>query len=64
MGYPARSFLGFQVPIVTDKSYQKARISKVGTDIIGKELKDGKVVIVAGFQGIDYSVILTAFHIQ
>jgi len=53
MGYPARSFLGFQVPIVTDKSYQKARISKVGTDIIGKELKDGKVVIVAGFQGID-----------
>ncbi len=53
MGYPARSFLGFQVPIVTDNSYQKARISKVGTDIIGKELKEGKVVIVAGFQGID-----------
>ena len=53
MGYPARSFLGFQVPIVTDNSYQKARISKVGTDIIGRELKEGKVVIVAGFQGID-----------
>lgn len=53
MGYPARSFLGFQVPIVTDKSYQKARISKVETEILGKELKKGKVVIVAGFQGID-----------
>ncbi len=53
MGYPARSFLGFQVPIVTDKSYQKARISKVETEILGKELEKGKVVIVAGFQGID-----------
>ncbi|NLN40372.1 MAG: aspartate kinase [Smithella sp.] len=53
MGYPARSFLGFQVPIVTDKSYQKARISKVETETLGKELEKGKVVIVAGFQGID-----------
>lgn len=53
MGYPARSFLGFQVRILTDKSYQKARISMIDTDAINKELKKGTIAVVAGFQGVD-----------
>lgn len=53
MGYPARSFLGFQVKILTDQAYQKARISSIDTEAIQKELKKGVIVIVAGFQGVD-----------
>lgn len=53
MGYRARSFLGFQVKILTDKAYKKARISLIHTDVIKKELKKGTIIIVAGFQGVD-----------
>ena len=53
MGYKAKSFLGFQVKILTDKAYKKARISLIDTEAIKKELKQGTIVIVAGFQGVD-----------
>ena len=53
MGYRARSFLGFQVKIVTDKAYKKARIVSIDTETIKKELKKGTIIIVAGFQGVD-----------
>jgi aspartate kinase len=53
MGYRARSFLGFQVKILTDKAYKKARISLIDTDVIQKEIKKGTIVVVAGFQGVD-----------
>ncbi len=53
MGYRSRSFLGFQVRILTDMAYQKARISMIDTDVIKKELKKGTIVVVAGFQGVD-----------
>ena len=53
MGYRARSFLGFQVKILTDQSHKKARISLIDTDVIKKELKKGTIIIVAGFQGVD-----------
>jgi len=53
MGHRARSFLGFQVKILTDKAYKKARISLIDTEAIKKELKHGTIVIVAGFQGVD-----------
>lgn len=53
MGYRARSFLGFQVKILTDQVYKKARISLIHTDVIKKELKKGTIIIVAGFQGVD-----------
>lgn len=53
MGYRARSFLGFQVKILTDQAYQKARISMIDTEAIRKELKKGAIVVVAGFQGVD-----------
>jgi aspartate kinase len=53
MGCPAKSFLGFQVRILTDKAFTKARILKVETSAIQDELRKGTVVVVAGFQGVD-----------
>lgn len=53
MGYEARSFLGFQVKILTDQAYRKARISLIDTKSIKKELKKGTIIVVAGFQGVD-----------
>jgi len=53
MGYPAKSFLGFQVRILTDQAFKKARILSVETELIEKEIKEGTIVIVAGFQGVD-----------
>lgn len=53
MGYPAKSFLGFQVRVRTDQAFKKARILDVETEAIRAELKKGLIVVVAGFQGID-----------
>ncbi len=53
MGQDAQSFLGFQIPILTDSAYGKARISHIDSEKIFEALKAGKVVVVAGFQGID-----------
>jgi len=51
-GYEAISFTGAQVGIITDKSHTKARILDINTRRIREQLKRGKVVIVAGFQGV------------
>jgi len=53
LGYRAKSFLGFQVKILTDKAHKKARIMIVDTDKIKEELRQGTVIVVAGFQGVD-----------
>jgi len=53
IGHDARSFLGFQVAIHTDNLYGKARIHTIETDRITKELQQGRIVTVAGFQGLD-----------
>jgi aspartate kinase len=52
MGYKAISLSGRQAGIRTDASYSKARILKVESDRIEDELKEGNIVVVAGFQGI------------
>jgi aspartate kinase len=52
-GCPARSYTGSQVGIITDHIHTKARILNVKTDLIHKNLTDGFVVVVAGFQGIN-----------
>ncbi|MEW5766268.1 MAG: aspartate kinase [bacterium] len=52
LGEPAISLTGAQVEILTDEVHSKARIIKIGADRIRKELEAGKIVIVAGFQGI------------
>jgi aspartate kinase len=49
---PAISYTGWQIPIVTDESYSKARIEKIDSEKMLKQLALGKVVVVAGFQGI------------
>ena len=53
MGHEAKSYLGYQIPIQTDSAFGKARITYVKSDNILKDVKAGKIVIVAGFQGID-----------
>jgi len=53
IGVPARSFLGWQLPILTDGSYKKARVKKVITKEIFKTFAEKKVAVIAGFQGID-----------
>lgn len=57
---PARSFTGPQIGICTDSIHTKARIREVKTDIIQNELKKGRIVVVAGFQGVnEYGDITT-----
>jgi len=53
LGQPARSFLGHQVRIETDNAFGKARIKTIDCKRIQRALKDGEVVVVAGFQGVD-----------
>jgi aspartate kinase len=53
MGCKAKSFCGFQIPVLTDAAYVKARIRQIRGETITKALKDGYVAVVAGFQGID-----------
>jgi len=59
LGEEAISFTGAQVGIITDSSHTKARIIDVNTDRILKELKRGKIVIVAGFQGVSVTQDIT-----
>ncbi|MGH8610805.1 MAG: aspartate kinase [Gammaproteobacteria bacterium] len=53
LGCPARSYLASQVKISTDSSYNKARILSIDSGPIREDLQAGKVVVVAGFQGVD-----------
>ncbi|GAB4251109.1 aspartate kinase [Deferrisoma sp.] len=53
MGVPAVSMTGFQCRVLTDAAHTKARISEVETDGIRRALAEGKVVVIAGFQGVD-----------
>jgi len=48
----SRSILGWQIPIITDNNYSKARIVRINTDVIKDFLKKYRVLVVAGFQGI------------
>ena len=52
-GYDAVSFQGHQVRIITDNAYSKARIVKIDDEKIKRALLDGKIGVVAGFQGVD-----------
>jgi len=50
---PARSYTGGQVKIQTDSSHTKARIQNIDVDNMRRDLNGGRVVVVAGFQGVD-----------
>jgi aspartate kinase len=52
LGISARSWQGWQVPVVTDDAHGKARIGRIDTAEIEKRLRQGMVAVVAGFQGI------------
>jgi aspartate kinase len=52
-GFDAISFLGDQVKILTSSMHTKARIQSVDTDKVKDHLDQGKIVVVAGFQGVD-----------
>lgn len=58
-GVPARSFLGFQVPVITDGVFQKARIREIDTRKLRAVVDGGEVAVVAGFQGVDPAGNLT-----
>ena len=53
LGVPAISLNAFQVRMLTNDNYGDASIEKIETERIKKELEEGKIVIVTGFQGID-----------
>jgi len=59
MGYKARSFTGFQIPVLTDGAHVKARIRKIEGSTLHSALKNGEIAVVAGFQGIDESGAIT-----
>lgn len=51
MGYKARSFLGWQIPIKTDAVHSKARIEEIDGEYLLKSLNEYDVFVIAGFQG-------------
>lgn len=58
-GHEAVSFTGGQVGLMTDNSHTKARIQRIDAERITNQLDQGKIVIVAGFQGVDENANIT-----
>jgi len=52
LGVRARSFLGWQLPVRTDRAHGKARIEAIPSDALIAGMKSGEVAVVAGFQGV------------
>jgi len=52
LGINARSWLGWQIPLITDDAHGKARILDVKTEALIRRMQDGQVPVVAGFQGV------------
>ncbi len=59
LGVDARSYTGGQVRILTDNSHTKARIQQIDVEAMRADLDKGRVVVVAGFQGVDDSGNIT-----
>src|SRR5687768_3683957 len=53
IGVKAKSYTGWQVKVLTNSAFTKSRIMEIDQKKIKKDLKDGHVVVVAGFQGVD-----------
>ncbi len=52
IGIDARSWLGWQIPILTDNIHGKARILEINTEVLSKKLSEKQVAVISGFQGI------------
>lgn len=59
LGKQAISFTGAQVGIITDSAHTKARIKEISGNRMREELNKGRIVVVAGFQGVDLSNNIT-----
>jgi aspartate kinase len=59
LGVPSISFTGVQIGLVTDSFHTKARIRNISTERMVQALGEGKIVIVAGFQGVDENYNIT-----
>jgi len=55
MGVPARSWMGWQIPILTDDAHGRARIDEIPADKLGAAMDGGEVAVIAGFQGVTRS---------
>ncbi|MBY0557309.1 MAG: aspartate kinase [Burkholderiaceae bacterium] len=53
IGKKAVSYAGWQVAIKTDSAFTKARIQSIDSEKVNRDLDDGKIVIITGFQGVD-----------
>ena len=60
-GFDAKSYLGWQVRILTDDMHTRARIERIDTAALNEDLKNGVTPIIAGFQGIDAHGDMTTF---
>ena len=58
-GYDAVSLTGWQAGILTNSTHQEARIDSINPSRINKELENNRIVIIAGFQGIDENSNIT-----
>lgn len=52
LGVPARSWTGWQIPVITDGAFSKARIQRVDIERLKASMEEGIVPVVAGFQGV------------
>ncbi len=52
MGVPARSWQGWQIPVLTTGAHGAARITEIGTELIEQKFEEGLHAVVSGFQGI------------
>lgn len=59
IGVPARSWLGWQLPVQTSDAFAKARIEDIGTDALLASMNAGEVAVVPGFQGVHEGRITT-----
>lgn len=59
MGLNARSWMGWQIPILTDEAHGRARIEDVPGEVLGTALDSGEIAVVPGFQGVSKSGRIT-----
>ncbi len=59
LGYDAISYTGWQIPIITNHVFGNARIKKIQVDRVKQDLDQRKIVVIAGFQGVDEDLNIT-----
>jgi aspartate kinase len=52
MGHSARSWLGWQIPIITEDAHGRARIEDIPSEALGGAIDGGEIAVIAGFQGV------------